>query len=133
MPKSDSCDNRSNHHDPYLLALANEAGLETQHIGNHGWPRCFPGYETEVRHLELRESGLKIRCVDKGWLWDTASLEDPAQLSAFTQILGQYGSQAIPGSSSEWVTVIAQQNGIDTEDRVAKGAALLKALIDKEM
>lgn len=133
MPKSDSCDNRSNHHDAYLLALANGAGLEPQHIGNQGWPRCFPGYETETRHLELRKSGLKVRCVDNGWLWDTTGLKNPAQLSTFTQILSQYSPQAIPGSSSEWITVIAQQNGMDTEDRIAKGATLLKALIAKGM
>lgn len=116
MPKSDSCDNRSNHHDAYLLALASRAGLEPQHIGNQGWPRCFPGYETEARHLVLRKSGLKVRCVENGWLWDTTGVKDVAQLGAFTQIVGQCGTQAIPGSSSEWITMIAQQSGIDTED-----------------
>lgn len=129
MPKSDSCDNRSNHHDAFLLALASEAGMGAQHIGNQGWPRCFPGYETEMRYLELRNSGLKVRCVDSGWLWDTACLKNPNQLSVFTQAISQYGDQAIPGSSSEWVTVITQENGIDTEDRIAKGATLLKVLI----
>lgn len=133
MPKNDSCDNRSNHHDAYLLALANCAGLAPQHIGNQGWPRCFPGYEAEARYLELKENGLKVRCVDNGWLWDTTGLKDPAQLSSFEQIVGEYGTQSIPGRPSEWITVITQQNGIDTEDRLAKGAALLKALLNNGM
>lgn len=135
MPKSDSCDNRSNHHDAYLLALADAAGLEPQYIGNHGWPRCFPGYETEARHLDLvlRKGRLKIRCVDNGWLWDTADLTDVAQLNAFTQIAAQHGTQAVAASPSEWITAIAQQNGIDTEDRILRGSALIRALIDGGM
>lgn len=132
MLKSDSCDNRSNHHDAYLLALANAAGLEPQHIGNHGWPRSFPGYETEVRYLVLQKSGLKVRCVENGWLWDTIGL-NAVKLNAFTQIAAQHSTQAVAGSPSEWITVIAQQNGIDTEDRIVKGAALMRALIDNEM
>lgn len=132
IPKTRSCDNRSNHHDAYLLALAECAGLEAEHIANDGWPRCFPGYanETEARYLELRKSGLKVRCVDNGWVWDTTGLNDPAPLNAFEQIAGQYGTEAIPGSATAWLTKIAQQDGIDTEDRIAKGAALLKALIN---
>lgn len=132
MPKNDSCDNRSNHHDAYLLALANCAGLKREHIGNQGWPRCFPGYETAKRYLELSKSGLKIRCVYNGWLWDTTRLEDPAR-SVFEQIASQNGTQAIPGSSSEWITVIAQKNGIDTEDRIEKGAEVIRALINDGM
>ena len=132
MLKSDSCDNRSNHHDAYLLALANAAGLESQHIGNHGWPRSFPGYETEVRYLVLQKSGLKVRCVENGWLWDTTGL-DAIQLNAFTQISAQHSTLAVAGSPSEWITAIAQQNGIDMEDRIVKGAALMGALIDNGM
>lgn len=135
IPKTRSCDNRSNHHDAYLLALAECAGLEAGHIANDGWPRCFPGYanETEARYLELRKNGLKVRCVDDGWLWDTTSLKDPAQLIAFEQIAGQHGTEAIPGRSTEWITKIAQHGGIDTEDRIIKGAMLMKALINKRM
>lgn len=133
MLLTDSCDNRSNHHDAYLLALVDAAAMEPADIGNEHWPRCFPGSETEARHLELRKSGLKIRCVDNGWLWDTTGLKYPAQLNIFAQIAGQWGTQMIAGSPSEWITAIAQQNGLDTEDRIVKGGALLKALIDNGM
>lgn len=121
MPKSDSCDNRSNHHDAYLLALANTAGLAPQHIGNHGWPRCFPGHETNERHLELRRSGLKIRCVANGWaLSDFPS--DPTMRNAFDSVASNHSVQgALCG--------VPQANGIDTEDRISIGAAMLRDLI----
>ncbi|MHB1751658.1 MAG: hypothetical protein ACYCTF_02960 [Acidiferrobacter sp.] len=60
-------------------------------------------------------------------------MKDAAQLDSFTRTVSQYGTQAIPSNPSEWITAIAQQNGIDTEDRIAKGALLIKALIDKGM
>jgi hypothetical protein len=133
MLKSDSCDNRSNHHDAYLLALANAAELEQHHIGNIGWPRCFPGYETEERYLILGKSGLKVRCVENGWLWDTSALNDVAQLDIFMQIVSQYKTEAISSGSTSWLTLIDQRNGIDLVDRIVKGAELLKLLIKKGM
>lgn len=62
MLKGDSCDNRSYHSDAYLLAAVTVAQISQTQIANSGWPRCFPGYETESRSLELRNSGIKIRC-----------------------------------------------------------------------
>lgn len=132
IPKSDSCDNRSNHHDAFLLALVKEAGIAPARIGNDGWPRCFPGYETEMRYLILRKSGLKVRCVENGWLWDTTGLNGE-KLTSFVQIAGQFGTQATPGSSSEWITVVAQQKGVDSEDRIQSGCKVMRALIDVGM
>lgn len=129
MLRGDSCDDRSYHYDPYLLALVELAQIEPSKIGNSGWPRCFPGYETNARYLVLRKSSLKVRCVVNGWLWDTTEL-DVAQVSAFAQIAARFDTQGNQGSPHEWLTMAAQQNGIDTEDRIVKGATLLKALID---
>lgn len=122
LPLSDSCDNRSNHHDGYLLALVHAADIPPDRIGNDGWPRCFPGYETEERHLKLRNSGLQIRCVDTGWA--LGHIPTPAdQRSAFDQVASTHhvvdGLCAIPQTD----------DGVDTEDRIAIGAALLRGLV----
>ena len=129
MLRGDSCDDRSYHYDPYLMALAELAQIPLDRIGNPGWPRCFPGYETNARYLMLRKSCLKVRCEENGWLWDTTGL-DALQLEAFKLIAAQYDTQGIPGSPSQWITMISQQNGIDSEDRIVKGAVLINALID---
>lgn len=122
LPLSDSCDNRSNHRDGYLLAVVQAAGIAPARIGNGGWPRCFPGYETEERHLKLRNSGLQIRCVDTGWA--LSSIPTAAdQRSVFGQVASQH-------HVTNGVRIIPQTNGIDTEDRIAIGAALLRDLVD---
>ena len=100
----------------------------SERIGSPGWPRCFPGYETNARFLTLSQSGLKVRCIESGWLWDTTGL-DSDHFSAFVQILGQSGFANEPGTSTEWISPVNQQNGIDQEDRIIKGATILKALI----
>ena len=122
IPLSDSCDNRSNHHDAYLLALASAAGLEPDRIGNPGsWPRCFPGDETKERHLTLRRSGLKIRCVENGW--SLSDIPDEAALcSAFDAVATRHG---VHGG----LLAVPQTQGVDTTDRIALGAALLRELV----
>ncbi len=121
IPLSDSCDGRSYHHDAYLLALVQAAGISPERIGNDDWPRCFPGDETEERHLKLRNSGLQIRCVDTGWELSNIPTS-AAQRRAFDQV-------AINHSISNDVCAIPQTNGIDTVDRVFMGAALLRDLV----
>jgi hypothetical protein len=119
MPKSDSCDNRSYHHDGYLLALAHLAGITP---ANPGWPRCFPGEETEVRSLELPRSHIKVRCTDAGWEFSHLP-NDAAQRQPFDAVMQkhpryQHGLYAVP-----------QSEGCDTEDRIALGAQLLQELV----
>ena len=120
MLKTDSCDNRSNHHDAYLLALVEKAAITPEYI-NEGWPRCFPGYETEARHLRLRNSGIQIRCVDAGWALSNLPV-NPSQRNVFDQVASQHPVQG------ELCTV-PQVNGIDTTDRITIGAALLRDFI----
>ena len=121
IPLSDSCDNRSNHHDAYLLALAQVAALAPQHIANPSWPRCFPGSEANERHLALQRSGLKIRCIDQGWALSKLPT-DPAQRSALDIIAQRHNLQGE-------LCAVPQAQGIDTEDRIGIGAALLRDLV----
>lgn len=122
MPKTDSCDNRSNHHDAYLLALVEAAGPEVhKQIENQSWPRCFPGNEDNLRHVKLRRSGLTIRCTENGWEFSELP-SDPALRGKFDEI-------AIRHSLQGTLCVVPQQNGIDTVDRVEYGAAMLRDLI----
>ena len=119
MPKSDSCDNRSYHHDGYLLAVAHLAGITP---ANPGWPRCFPGEETEVRSLELPRSHIRVRCMDTGWEFSQLP-SDAAQRQLFDAVMQKHpryqnGLYAVP-----------QSKGCDTEDRIALGAQLLQELV----
>jgi len=116
------CDNRTYHYDSYLLALATSAEVPYDRIGNDKWPRCFSGDGTEERHLELRNSGLKIRCVNSGW--QVSDLPDNSlHRMAFDQIARNY-----PLNDNR-LFVIPQKNGIDTEDRIALGAPWLRELV----
>ena len=121
IPKSDSCDSRSYHHDAYLLALVQEAGIAPEYIGNEGWPRCFPGDQTEERHFRLLRSGLQIRCLKGGWgLTNLPTQAD--QHRAFDQVASKH-------LVFNGVCAIPQANGVDTEDRIVMGAALLRDLV----
>ena len=122
IPKSDSCDGRSFHHDAYLLALVQEAGIAPGHINNEGWPRCFPGDQTEERLLKLRRSGLQIRCMEGGWgLSNLPTQADQRQV--FDHVVSKH-------LVSNGVCAIPQANGVDTEDRIVIGAALLRDLVN---
>ena len=57
MPLNDSCDNRSNHHDAYLLALASEAGLTPSDIGNPGLAALLSGPRNQRTPFMLQRSG----------------------------------------------------------------------------
>lgn len=122
MLNGDFCDNRSPHCDSYLLALAASAEIPHDRIGNDKWPRCFSGDGTEARHLELRNSGLKIQCVDAGW--QVGHLPDNAQHRlAFDGIARNHPLDA------NHLYAIPQTNGIDTKDRIALGAQWLRELV----
>lgn len=119
MPKSDSCDNRSYHHDGYLLAVAQLAGITP---ANPSWPRCFPGEETEVRSLELPCSRIKVRCVDAGWEFSHLP-DDAAQRQSFDAVMQQH-----PRYQNR-LYAVPQSDGSDTQDRIALGAQLLQELV----
>jgi len=124
MLLSDSCDNRSNHHDAYLLALVDASALAPERIGNDGWPRCFPGYETEERHLMLRNSGIQIRCVDAGWQFSGVP-DNALHLQAFEAIAKLYPTL----HNQNLLYVVPQHDGIDTEDRIELASQLVRELV----
>ena len=119
IPKSAFCDNRSDHHDGYLLALAKLADIVP---ANPGWPRCFPGYEDNARYLELPLSRIKIQCVDSGWEFSNLP-EDTAQRQKFDAVM-----QSHPRYQN-LLYAVPQSNGCDIEDRIELGAQLLRELV----
>ena len=125
MSKSDSCDNRSNHHDAYLLALVKASAIAPERIGNEGWPRCFPGYEKEERHLKLRNKGIRIRCVDAGWQFSRMP-DDAQQHQSFEDTAGRYPHF----QNQNLLHALPQHNGIDTEDRIELVSQLLRELVE---
>ena len=124
MLKGDSCDNRSYHSDAYLLAAVTVAQISETKIANPGWPRCFPGYETESRYLELRDSGIRIRCTADGWEFDRVP-EAGMLREKFDLVVGQH----LEYDASQKRYIVPQERGVDTEDRVAIGGQLLRDLV----
>jgi len=112
---------RNYNYDPYLLALVNVAKVDTDRIGNPGWPRCFPGYETNTRHLILKSSGLKIQCVENGWLLDATAL-NVEHRKAYNSIVENLNIK------NDQHTVL-QINGVDANDRIKIGVTMLNAFI----
>lgn len=124
MLKGDSCDNRSYHSDAYLLAAVTVAQISSTQLANSGWPRCFPGYETESRYLELRNSGIKIQCTTEGWQFDGIPENEP-QREKFYRFVGHSPNY----DASRKLYIISQEGGVDIEDRVAIGGQLIRDLV----
>ncbi|MGB4335782.1 MAG: DUF262 domain-containing protein [Chromatiaceae bacterium] len=111
----------SEYRDPYLRALVLQSAFPEERVGS----QYFTGYENQARDLVLTQSGLLIRSVDAGWRLEV----DSTHHVAFTPIAAQFGCQGSPGKPDEWLYAVTQSNGVDTEDRIVKGATLLQALI----
>jgi hypothetical protein len=118
----------SNYYDPYLLAIVRHSRTPAHRIGNDGWPRCYTGFETSARALILKNSGVRIRCVEQGW--EISGLDDPVRAST-SGSLGPSLGLAANGSSQ--LLPIIQSNGADTVDRIEKGAALLQILLEADL
>ncbi|HQQ69416.1 MAG TPA: DUF262 domain-containing protein [Alicycliphilus sp.] len=124
MLRGDFCDNRSYHYDSYLFALAEAASIPKDRIGNDNkWPLCFSGDGTGKRQLELRNSGLKVQCVGAGWQFSSLP-EDAQQRLAFDDVVKHRPLD------KNHLYAVPQANGIDTKDRIALGAQLLRELIE---
>ena len=111
----------SEYRDPYLRALVLQSAIPEERVGR----QYFTGYENQARDLVLTHSGLRIRSVDAGWLLNV----DSTHHVTVTPIAEQFGCQGSPGKPDEWLYAVTQSNGVDTEDRIMKGATLLQALI----
>lgn len=70
--------------------------------------------------MKLRRSGLQIRCLEGGWGLSNLSTQTD-QRQAFDKVASKY-------LVSNGICAIPQANGVDTEDRIEMGAALLRDL-----
>jgi hypothetical protein len=110
----------SDYRDPYLLAILCESGVSGT-VAAPPWP-WFSGYETESRQMILNSSRIQIRCVDQGWQI-TKPTADAVQTAAFDSVCAKHGI----GQSD--LCAVPQNDGIDTSDRVALGAQLLRDFV----
>ncbi len=112
--------------DPFLLAVLRESGVDE--AVRDPW---FTGYPTTARWMELLRSGTGLRAEDPGFTINPSGLDaDRAlleELSARRDDLAQDedGFQ-IPVVQREF----ADGTVVDVEDRVMKGAVVLKALVE---
>ena len=113
------------YYDPYLLAIATVSRAPGARLANPQWPRCFSGFETDRRTLTLSNSGLQIRCVDSGWELSGIS-PDSEYWPAFVTACASLGTL---DSASHRLLAVAQDQGIDTTDRVQAGAAMLECVL----
>jgi hypothetical protein len=118
----------SNYYDPYLLAIVRESGTPTNRIANAGWPRCFTGFEIDPRTLILKNSGVRIRCVEQGW--ELCAPDELGRAQAFETLCPSLGLTAI---GSHQLLAIPQHEGVDTVDRIQEGAALLHKLLAADL
>ncbi|WP_159599031.1 DUF262 domain-containing protein [Agromyces humi] len=107
--------------DPYLLSIYRTSALVDRI--NDPW---FRGYETSPRWLRLSRSGSGIRCVEEGF--ELAAPQDADAASRFSAVCEAHG-----GTVGGFLPIRQlEDNGelIDAEDRVVKGAALVRALVE---
>jgi hypothetical protein len=116
----------SYYYDPYLLTMVKQSSIPADRIANPDWPRCFSGFETDTRKLILKNSLLKIECVDKGWEI-TETPTDTTQKAIFDGICKKHG--ITPGHSG-YLYQVPQTNGLDTEDRIAKAGDILADFVN---
>ena len=89
---------------------------------NLGWRCCYYGYETEKRVVTLKNSGLKIECVDNGWQISEVPLNATFK-TAFNQVCKKLNIK------DDLLYLAPQTNGIDTEDRITMCALFLQDCI----
>lgn len=110
---------RSNYRDPYLLAMVEKSSINSGRIAGT-WPWFF-GYETDQRTITLTESGIKIQCIDDGWLI-TKTPADPVLQANYESICMKHGV-------NNHHLIVQQLNGIDIQDRIELGALLLSDFV----
>ena len=111
----------ASYRDPYLLAIYRACAVEDRI--NAPW---FRGYETTPSWLQLSRSGGGIRCVEEG-----LQLAPPQDDGA----AGRFGSvcRALSGTDAGFLSIRqVELDGelVDTEDRVMRGAARARALVE---
>jgi len=106
----------SYYRDPYLQALLNQANLTENRVESVR----FTGYATTPRYLSFKESGLKIRCTEAGWVFDATAL-NTSQRTVYDSVAATLGIES-------GLYAMSQTNGIDDCDRIELGALALQTL-----
>lgn len=112
--------------DPFLLAVLRESGVDE--AVRDPW---FTGYPTTARWMELLRSGTGLRAEEPGFT------VNPSGLDAYRALLEKLSSQRddLVHDGDRFRIPVAQQRigdgtVVDIEDRVRKGAVVLKALVE---
>lgn len=124
----------SYYRDPYLYGMYLESGVEDS--VQNPW---FTGYLSEQRWLKSQRSEAGIRCVPKGLVLYLPSPSRP-ETERFLDALGLGGQNTLEELEVDEEDAVAfllpvtqeSRHGelIDTEDRVQKGASVLKAMVE---
>jgi Protein of unknown function DUF262 len=121
----------SYYQDPYLSAIHQQSGVPNtavqgavaQHWDGGPW---FTGYETEERWMRLTASGIEIQCVEEGLRVRAPSMA-PSQTDAFSLVCA--GHAIGPDLLLAIAKVAAGGHQLDIQDRVQRGATLLRDLV----
>ncbi|MCY0854018.1 DUF262 domain-containing protein [Cupriavidus sp. D39] len=113
----------SYYRDPYLHAVRVQSGQQ-----EHVVDRDFTGYETEPRWMPLRKSDIALRAVAEGFhVLVPGSVIDDAVSHVFA-------AHAVTRTDGQWLLAISQapssDGPVDMVDRVQRGAALVRALVE---
>ncbi|MGY2084866.1 DUF262 domain-containing protein [Blastococcus sp. SYSU DS0539] len=116
----------SNYRDPFLLAVLRESGVSD--AVRNPW---FTGWPTTARWMELLRSGTGLRAEEPGFT------VNPSGLKAYRAVLEELSARRddLVQDEGGFRIPVAQREHtdgsvVDVEDRVVKGAVVLKALVE---
>ena len=121
MLRSASLTGMPYYRDPYLLAIYRGSAVEDR-IGDP-W---FRGYETAPRWLQISRSGGGIRCVEEGF--ELAAPQDLDLAARFHSVCRKHGATSAGFLPIRQIEVDGEL--IDAEDRIVRGVALVRALVE---
>jgi len=114
----------SYYRDPYLLAMRREVERQGSKEASHIDDTWFRGYEHEERWMKLPRSGLALR--SRGDALTLTAPTKPAHAAAYATVCAKHGvtNHTLPIPQTQH-----DGQSVDAVDRVALGAALLRALV----
>lgn len=113
--------------DPFLLAIWEVSG-----VGDAVIDPWFTGYPSNPRRLQLRRSGVTLRCVDSGF--ELTAPEAPEDRQSWLEVIGRHGGRKASASDVHLVRVLRSDSSndawIDQEDRVVLAAKLVREMVE---
>ena len=110
--------------DPYLAALAQQAGADAGFLKGATGPVFAGGHVDYIRWMEFPRSGAAVRCTRDGWVLRRPEREE--FLERFDNVCAEFGVD------EQLKLAVPQQvhdgRYVDASDRVQAGARLLRAL-----